>query len=343
MTHDASGAALRVGIVGCGLMGAKRAAALDSDTLVGVYDLDRARAQALAIEHHCECFDSLEALLGCDLDVAIVATTHDRLAENACRALDTGLHVLVEKPAGIGVMQIDEIASAAGRARRLVKVGFNHRFHPAIARAVAEARSGRFGPVMFARGLYGHGGRLGYEKEWRAQPDRSGGGELIDQGMHLLDISYWLLGPLPVRTALLRTSFWQMDVEDNAVLLLGENGDRSAPWSLLHASWTEWKNMFSLEVYCRTGKLHVTGLIGSYGPQRLQIHAMDAVMGPPRTEEVAYEPVDQSWSAEWAHFRHAIHAGGRADSLLGDLSSARYAWECVEQAYAEAHGALERS
>ena len=76
---------------------------------------------------------------------------------------------------------------------------------------------------------------------------RSGGGELVDQGMHLLDLSYSLLGPLPLHAALLRTEFWPMDVEDNAV---SSSATKIWPWTLFHASWTEWKNLFSLEVFC---------------------------------------------------------------------------------------------
>jgi predicted dehydrogenase len=113
-----------------------------------------------------------------------VAITHSHLAELACRVLESGVHVLVEKPAGCGVADIDRIVKTAEEARRLVKVGFNHRFYPGIRRAVEEARSGRFGPVMFMRARYGHGGRLGYEKEWRADASVSGSGELIDQGVY---------------------------------------------------------------------------------------------------------------------------------------------------------------
>ena len=156
-------------------------------------------------------------------------------------------------------------------------MGFNHRFHPAISHAVSEAASGRFGPITHVRGRYGHGGRVGYEREWRADRARSGGGELVDQGMHLLDLSYALLGPLPLHSALLRTAFWPMDVEDNAVVILGER--ESGPWALFHTSWTEWKNLFSLEVFCATGKLQVDGLAGSYGEQRLVIFAMRPEMG----------------------------------------------------------------
>ena len=134
-------------------------------------------------------------------------------------------------------------------------MGFQHRFYPGLRRAAELVRSGRFGDVLFLRARYGHGGRAGYEREWRMDPAVSGGGELVDQGMHLLDLVHLLMGPLPLHSALLRTSFWDAPVEDNAALLLGEPGPADAPWAMLHASWTEWKNLFSLEVYCRTGKL----------------------------------------------------------------------------------------
>ena len=122
-------------------------------------------------------------------------------------------------PRGSARAQVEARRARPPSARAgCVKVGFNHRFHPGIARAVAEARSGAHGEILHLRARYGHGGRLGYEREWRADPARSGGGELIDQGMHLLDLSHWLLGPLPLHSALLRTAFWDMPVEDNAVV-----------------------------------------------------------------------------------------------------------------------------
>jgi predicted dehydrogenase len=325
-------AQLRVGIVGCGLIGDKRAAALGEDALISCFDPDAERAAALAATHGGEPASTVEELLAEAPEVVVVATPHDRLAGLAVEALVAGAHVLVEKPAGIGVAEVDRIAAAAEAAGRRVKVGFNHRFHPAIERAVAEAHSGRFGELMFARARYGHGGRLGYEREWRMRPEISGGGELIDQGMHLLDIFHWLLGPLPLQSALLRTQFWEAAVEDNAVLVLAEPGERAGRWATAHVTWTEWKNMFSLEIYCRTGKLQVDGLARSYGPQRLTIHAMSPELGPPETEEFEYPPEDVSWDGEWAHFREAIVADDDRE-LLGDLADARYAWGCVERAY----------
>jgi predicted dehydrogenase len=327
-------AALRVGIVGCGLIGHKRAGALDPDAeLVGCFDVSPDAAWTLAERTGAPVLDDLDDLLALTPDVVIVAVTHDQVAPIAVQALDVRAHVLVEKPAGLSVAQVDDVAAAAARNGRLVKVGFNHRFHPAIARAVTEARSGQYGEILHLRGRYGHGGRIGYDREWRADPARSGGGELIDQGMHLLDITHWTLGDLPLHSALLRTQFWDTPADDNAMLLLGERDRRDAPWAMLHVTWTEWKNMFSLEIYCRTAKLQVDGLAASYGPQTLRIYRMKPELGPPDLEEVHYPPEDRSWETEWEHFAAAVRSGDPGARLSGDLADARYAWQRVQEAY----------
>ena len=325
---------LSVGIAGCGLIGRKRAEALGAgDTLVGCFDVVPEAAEGLAAEYGCEAHESLDALLGSSPDVVVVAVSHDRRAGLSERCLDAGAHVLVEKPAGLGTVQIERLQAAAERNGRRVKVGFNHRFHPGIARATAEIHSGEHGELMHLRGRYGHGGRIGYDREWRAEPARSGGGELIDQGMHLLDLSHWMAGPLPLHSALLRTHFWDTPVEDNAALILGEPSGRQAPWAMLHVTWTEWKNLFSLEIYCRTAKLQVDGLVRSYGPQTLRIYRMSPELGPPEVEEIAYPAEDGSWEREWEHFAEVLD-GGDELPLNGGLGDAHYAWTQVEAAYA---------
>jgi len=315
--------------VGCGLIGHKRSAALGDDRLVACFDVDPQRTLALAEEHGATACASLDELLALGPGVVIAAVTHDQLADVAVAALEAGAHVLVEKPAGIGVADVDRIAAAAEQAGRQVKVGFNHRYHPAIAQALELARSGRFGDVMFVRARYGHGGRLGYEQEWRADPAQGGGGELTDQGMHLLDLIHVLLGEIPLHSALLRTNFWDMRVEDNAALILGEPGSPRAPWAQLHVSWSEWKNLFSMEIYCRTGKLQVDGLQGSYGPQRLTVYEMSPQLGPPATDVYDFVPGDVSWEREWDVVRAAVGGAGTLDDLRG----ARWCWELVERAY----------
>jgi predicted dehydrogenase len=326
--------ALRVALIGCGLIGAKRAAALaPGDELVGCHDIDARAARRLAVRHRARICASVPQLLALEPDVVVVATVHDRLAGFAEQALRAGAHVLVEKPAAISTAQIERLIELQCASARLVKVGFNHRFHPGIARAAREVHSGAHGELMHLRARYGHGGRPGYEREWRTAPARSGGGELVDQGMHLLDLTHWLAGPLPLHCALLRTQFWDTPVEDNAALILGESDSRRAPWASLHVSWTEWKNSFSLEIYCRRAKLHVDGLTRSYGSQRLRLYRMRPELGPPDLEEVVYPDDDRSFEREWASFAAALEARDERP-LLGDLHDARYAWQQIESAYA---------
>lgn len=325
-------AGLRVGIVGCGLIGFKRAEALGPrDVLVAAHDPVNARAQEITQLHGGRAVSDVRELLALGPDVVIVATVHDQLAGLTEQALACGTHVLVEKPAGLSTAQIRRLQHAEQAAGALVKVGFNHRFHPALRDLAAEVHSGVHDELMHVRARYGHGGRAGYDREWRADPARSGGGELIDQGMHLLDLVHWLAGPLPLHSALLRTHFWDTGVDDNAALLLGRSDDRTAPWAMLHVTWTEWKNMFSLEAYCRTAKLVVEGLVRSYGPQTLRIYRMPPELGPPELEERSYGTADQSWGAEWEHFAAAI-AG--SVPLMGGLADALYTWQRVEDAYA---------
>jgi predicted dehydrogenase len=325
---------LSVAVIGCGRIGSKRADALArEDVLAGCCDVSPQAAEAFAARHGCVVCATPDELLARAPEVVVVAAVHDQLAALAELALAAGAHVLVEKPAGISAAQIDRLIECQRASGRLVKVGFNHRFHPGIARAAEEVHSGRHGELMHVCARYGHGGRPGYDREWRVQPARSGGGELVDQGMHLLDLSNWLAGPLPLHSALLRTQFWDAEVEDNAALLLGDASSRSDPWAMLHVSWTEWKNLFSLEVCCRTAKIQVDGLVRSYGPQRLRIYRMGPQLGPPALEEIQYPDQDRSWASEWEHLAEAIVAAdGRA--LLGDLRSARDAWGQVESAYA---------
>jgi predicted dehydrogenase len=184
-----------------------------------------------------------------------------------------------------------------------VRVGYNHRFHPALQKARELVDAGACGELMMIRGRYGHGGRTGYDREWRANPEFSGGGELIDQGVHLIDLAGWFLGDFTRIEGHATTSFWDMKVDDNAFLSLRTATGQTA-W--LHASCTEWKNLFSFEIYGRTGKLHIEGLGGSYGVERITFYKMLPEMGPPETTAWEFPRGDRSWELEMAAFLEDI-------------------------------------
>lgn len=320
-----------VAIVGCGLIGQRRAKALARASLTSCADLKRGRAEALSrsVGGAMAADDWRAAIDRRDVDVVVAATTNDALAEVTRFVVEAGKHVLVEKPGGRSVAEVDSVLEAATRCGRLVRVGFNHRYHPAVVKARQLFESGAVGELMFIRGRYGHGGRIGYDKGWRANPALSGGGELIDQGVHLIDLSRWFLGDFTNVTGFAHTYFWQMPVDDNAFLLLRTPGDQAA---FLHVSCTEWKNLFSLEIYGQNGKLHIEGLGGSYGVERLTFYRMLPEMGPPETTIWEYPRGDESWALEFAEFLEDIRLG-RAPSA--GLADARAALALVEEVYRE--------
>lgn len=318
----------RVAIIGCGLIGQKRAKALGAACLSVACDAFIARAEALAHPAGATwCSDWRDAILRDDVDIVVVATTNDALAPISLAAIEAGRHVVVEKPAGRSVDEIDLLIQAARKHDVRVRVGLNHRYHPALLKARELVDTGGIGDLMFVRARYGHGGRVGYEKEWRADPALAGGGELIDQGVHVIDLARWFLGDFTRVDGFAATYFWQMPVDDNAFLLLRTAQNRAA---FLHVSCTEWKNLFSFEIYGRTGKLAIDGLGGSYGVERLTYYRMLPEMGPPETTGWEYPRGDDSWTLEFNEFLDDI-AHRRTPSP--GLAEARAALEVVRKIY----------
>jgi predicted dehydrogenase len=207
------------------------------------------------------------------------------------------------------------------------RVGFNHRYHPAFQKAREIFASGVMGGLMFIRARYGHGGRIGYDQEWRADPKLSGGGELIDQGIHLIDLAGWFLGEFKKVDGHAETYFWKMPVDDNAFLSLRTAKNQTA-W--LHVSCTEWKNLFSFEIYGRHTKLAIEGLGGSYGVEKLFHYQMKPEMGIPDTKVYEFPGADESWKIEMTKFEEDIQSKLKPDA---GLAEARAALQIVETIY----------
>ncbi|MFN0105239.1 MAG: Gfo/Idh/MocA family protein [Bryobacteraceae bacterium] len=323
---------MRVAIIGCGLIGQKRVRALAGATLAVCCDVKFPLAEKLAagFAGARATADWREAATAFDVEIVVVATIHKELAPIAATAAAAGKHVLVEKPGARRAAELDPVLEAAAATGARVRVGFNHRFHPALQKARELVDSGVLGPLLFVRGRYGHGGRPGYDKEWRAVEELSGGGEAIDQGLHLIDLARWFLGDFNGVQGHVATYFWDMPVEDNAFFLLTTPGNQTAQ---LHASWTEWKNLFSLEIYGRDGKLDISGLGGSYGVERLAYYKMLPEMGPPETVIWEYPSLaDRSWELEFAAFLRDIAEGREPEPGVRD---AQAALRIVETIYKE--------
>ncbi|HAV01169.1 MAG TPA: LmbZ [Lachnospiraceae bacterium] len=333
---------MKVGIVGCGLIGNKRANAIKGDhDIVALCDTDIKKAERLKAqrelsnrlnygkEHTIFVTTDYRELCERDLDIVIVSTLNAKLSEITLYAVSKNKHVIVEKPASIHSEEILPILETIRNNKAKVKVGFNHRYHPALLKAHEIFDSGVCGPVMFIRGRYGHGGRIGYDREWRADVSLSGGGETIDQGVHLIDLARWFMGDFDRVDGFAATYYWDMPVDDNGFIAL-RKADGRAAW--LQVSCTEWKNMFSFEIYCRNAKLQIEGLGGSYGVETLKVYQMLPEMGPPDTTIYEYPRGDVSWEKEFDEF--VCDIVNDRPVHMGDIEDAYKTLKIVETIYA---------
>jgi predicted dehydrogenase len=318
---------MKVAILGCGLIGEKRGKQLTGHQIVGVFDPDQAKAKKLSQELKTKAYDSEDKLLsGSGAEIVIIATTNNKLAPLAIKAAGAKIHILVEKPGAITLKELETVEAVAKKNKVAIKIGFNHRFHPALLKARELIDQGALGEMMFLRARYGHGGRLGMEKEWRSVPEIAGGGELLDQGIHVLDLIFWIMGPLSLQSSYVTTSFWKTKVDDNAVLTLANENS----WATMHVSSTEWKNTFDLEIYGHKGKILINGLGRSYGKETLTYYKMLPEMGPPEIQNFDFPETDLSWELDMKNLVDHIQKG---TPLWGDINSAKYALSQIRQAY----------
>jgi len=308
---------INIGIIGYGLIGQKRHLALPDNTkLIACADSNLESISVLE-KANIKIFENWNDLLNIpEIDLVIISTPHNVLAEIGIAALKSGKHVLIEKPAARNYKELEPLLDVMQHKGKLVHVGFNHRYHRSIIKAKEIIEAGKLGEIMFIRGRYGHGGRLGYDQEWRANKAVSGGGELIDQGSHLIDLSRWFFGEeFNEVNGFADTFYWDMEVDDNAFMILKTESKKT---SFLQVSCTEWKNMFSMEIYGRDGKLDLSGLGGSYGVEKLTWYKMLPAMGPPDTKSWEYPMDDNSWSIEIKEFCQNIINNNQPSASLND-------------------------
>ncbi len=326
------GRRMDIAIVGCGLIGKKRAAAIrQEDRVVACCDTNSTAAEAFGKAFACESYNDYRRLLDETRAEAVVVSVVNKYAGDiAVDALNAGKHVLAEKPLGRNMQEAERIEGAAKSNRRILKTGFNHRFHPAVWKAKSVFDAGAIGKLLSIRARYGHGGRPGMENEWRSSKDLCGGGELLDQGVHVIDLCRWFAGEMKTVFGVVRTKFWSIEVEDNAFVYMQSKGGADIQFNV---SWTNWKNIFSFEVFGTDGYLRVEGLGGSYGPETLEYGRRKKEGGRPDIDLMEFRPEDVSWRDEWLEFCRAVDEN-RAP--VGDGHDGMKANEIIEAIYRSA-------
>ncbi|MDA9650334.1 Gfo/Idh/MocA family oxidoreductase [Candidatus Pelagibacter sp.] len=298
---------INIGLIGAGVLGLKRIQNLPknfkfigcADPLISLKKLNFRNKNILLTKNWKELI-SLK-----NLESIIIATTHHLHSEILEECIKKDIHIFIEKPAGISSVKTKLIISRLKKKKNLIlRVGFNHRYHPAFLKAKKMIKKKKIGKILYIRAVYGHGGRLNYEKEWRFNKKFSGGGELIDKGSHLIDLSRLFLGDLKVNHFNLKTYFWNIKLEDNCYLNL-EN--KKGNLAFLHASCTEWKNKFIFEIFGKFGKIEINGLGRSYGQQSLTYYKMSKKMGIPKKKTIIFpDDPNYSWNLELKEFYNDI-------------------------------------
>jgi predicted dehydrogenase len=330
-------------VVGYGYMGQIRRGLVDKLAgleLVGICD------QFMTVEDiGVECphyTDYIRAIDQAQPDIVFVCTPNRYSPEVCVYALERGCHVFCEKPPGRNLSDVHQIIAAENEHPGLkVMFGFNHRHHPAILEAKAIVDAGRMGKILWLKGVYGKSGGADFEQSWRNDPSVSGGGRLLDQGIHMLDLFRFFCGDFTEVHGMLSTCYWDVTVEDNAfVLLRGVEGQTAQ----LHSSATLWKHTFRLEVGLQEGYLAAQGLLsktGSYGRETLTIGRKSSrneltAVGNPR-EEVVYFDQDLSWELQVVELIKCI----REDLPVSDSSTldALRVMEIIDAVYQQAGGA----
>lgn len=322
---------MRIGIVGAGLQARRRAPVflkLPDTKLVVISAQHEGHAKKLAGQFGCEHEVGWEWVgKRNDLDAILVCTPphlHERIS---VLAMETGKHVLCEKPLARTLEECELMIEVSEAAKKILKCGFNHRHHPGILEAKRQIDKGKIGKLLFIRCRYGITGEPGREKEWRGDPKQAAGGHLMEQGIHAVDLSRWFLGEFDQIACFRQTQYWPLgDLEDNAFMMMRT---REGEVSSIHTSLLQWKNLFSFEIFGEEGFFEIEGLGGSYGVEKL--HFCPKKYGKPfEVTTTEFREGDKSWFLEWLEFAAAIKEGRQP---LGSAEDGMEAMRLVLQAY----------
>ena len=300
----------KVGIAGFGVVGKRRANFIKNvKELEVVAVCDQSFQGSGVLSNGVKCFSDYKELIKQDLDIIFVCISNDMAAEVTISGLESGFHVFCEKPPARNLSEIEEVLNCERNHPNLrLKYGFNHRYHSSVKDALTIINSADMGSVVNLRGVYGKSQLVtfGQDHDWRTSREFAGGGILLDQGIHMVDLMRLFGGEFTKVHSIVSNSFWNHDVEDNAYALMKTDNDVVA---MLHSSATQWRHSFNLEVTLETGMIILSGILSgskSYGNETLTIiRRLGDDRGDP-TEEFREYNNDPSWEDEIRDFSDAI-------------------------------------
>jgi predicted dehydrogenase len=243
------------------------------------------------------------------LDIVFVCLPNYLSPRVTIAGLENGCHVFCEKPPGRTVEDIIEVRTVEHAHPKLkLKYGFNHRYHYSVKKAKEIIDNLVFGEIINFRGVYGKSSIVPVKNEWRSLKKYSGGGILLDQGIHMLDLFRYFCGDFEEVKSFVSNKFWNHDVEDNAYAILRDSKGRIG---MIHSSATQWQHRFKLEITFEKGYIELSGILSgskSYGQEKLVTipRQNDSQVGSMELSEINYLE-DTSWNEEIIEFVDIIN------------------------------------
>lgn len=301
---------LRVGIAGFGVVGKKRKNCIDRNPHMRVVAVcDRTFHESGTMDDGVRYYPDYHRLLNEDLDVLIVCLTNEIAPEVTIAGLEHGLHVFCEKPPGRDVEDIKRVIAVANKHNQLkLMYGFNHRYHESVQDALQIIRSGELGRIIHMRGVYGKSQLTTFNQpDWRTRREIAGGGILLDQGIHMVDLMRLFAGEFTQVHSFISSSHWGYDVEDNAYAIMRTD---SGVVGMINSSATQWRHRFHLDINLDKGSIILGGILSgskSYGAETLAVVRVnpDFDNGDPREQLTRYNR-DPSWDEEIKEFNLSI-------------------------------------
>lgn len=317
---------IKVAIIGMGKIGKTRAKTIKDNPhteLIAAYDIDSKQLDEFDGIIKCSSVDEIFKIQ--DLQAVVICTFNKYAPELTIKALEAGLHVFCEKPPARTSAELEAVMAVEEEKNLVLKYGFNHRYHHSVIEAKKLVENNIFGKLLWMRGVYGKAGGNKFANNWRNDKDESGGGILIDQGIHMLDLMRFFAGDFKDIKSMVQTNYWDIKVEDNAFALMQtENGAMAT----IHSSATQWRHKFLLEMSFENGYINLDGILSgtrSYGDETLviakrQFENETFAMGKPREEKIYFD-TDESWRLELDEFvecileKKAVYNGNSYDAL----------------------------
>ncbi len=324
----------KVGIAGYGVVGKRRHAALKK-----IHDFEVTSLSDISFKDedsvlNLNCYSDYKDLIkNEDLDILFISLPNNHAASATLLGLKKNLHVFCEKPPAKTLIELMPIKEYLEKTNLKLMYGFNHRFHSSVIHAKKIIDSGKLGKILNLKGIYGKSNIISFNQtDWRTDREKSGGGILLDQGIHMLDLMNYFVGSFNNIFSIIQNTFWNFDVEDNAFVLM-QNDDGII--GQLHSSATQWRHTFNLDITLKKGSLILGGLLTSsksYGEETLKIIYADPDndKGKPKEEIINFDE-DISWDMEIKRFTDAVRNSDKIKN--GSIDQAIEIMDLIEKIY----------